>query len=77
MTDRDLNELREQIAPLLADSDLVIAQEFLPTAFDWRIGVLDGQALYACKYFMAKGHWQIVKRDGGGKPRRKTAKSST
>ena len=62
-------QLENQIAPFLADSDLVVAQEFVPTNFDWRIGVLDGQALYACKYFMARSHWQIVKRDGGGKPR--------
>ena len=26
--------------------------------------VLDGQPLYACKYFMARKHWQIVKREG-------------
>ena len=30
-----------------------------PTEFDWRVGVLDGKPLYACKYHMAKGHWQI------------------
>jgi glutathione synthase/RimK-type ligase-like ATP-grasp enzyme len=41
-------------------SDLVIAQEFLPTPFDWRVGVIDGQVLYVCKYFMASEHWQIV-----------------
>ncbi len=40
-------------------SDLIIAQEFTPTDFDWRIGVLDKIPLYACKYFMAKNHWQI------------------
>ncbi len=34
-------------------SDLVIAQEFMPTDFDWRVGVLDGKPLYACRYFMA------------------------
>jgi glutathione synthase/RimK-type ligase-like ATP-grasp enzyme len=50
-------------------SDLVIAQEFLPTAFDWRIGVVDGKALYACRYYMAKAHWQIVKRDDEGRVR--------
>jgi glutathione synthase/RimK-type ligase-like ATP-grasp enzyme len=61
-------DLVDRITPLLAESDLVIAQEFLPTTFDWRIGVLDGRALYACKYFMARGHWQIVERDGDGKP---------
>ena len=41
-------------------SDLLIAQEFLPTPFDWRVGIIDGQVLYVCKYFMASQHWQIV-----------------
>jgi glutathione synthase/RimK-type ligase-like ATP-grasp enzyme len=40
-------------------SDLVIAQPFMPTDFDWRIGVFDGKPLFACKYHMAKNHWQI------------------
>jgi glutathione synthase/RimK-type ligase-like ATP-grasp enzyme len=47
-------------------SPLLVIQEFLPTAFDWRIGVLAGRPLFACKYHMADGHWQIAKmtRDG-------------
>jgi glutathione synthase/RimK-type ligase-like ATP-grasp enzyme len=31
----------------------------LPTEFDWRIGIYDKEPLFACKYFMAKEHWQI------------------
>ncbi|MDH5382308.1 MAG: RimK family protein [Cyclobacteriaceae bacterium] len=41
-------------------TDMVIAQEFMPTDFDWRVGVLDGKVIYVCKYFMARNHWQIV-----------------
>jgi len=37
-----------------------VAQEYLPTSFDWRVGVIDGKPLYACRYHMAKGHWQII-----------------
>lgn len=51
--------LHAELARMLKTSDLVIAQAFTPTDFDWRIGVLDGSPLYACKYFMARGHWQI------------------
>jgi glutathione synthase/RimK-type ligase-like ATP-grasp enzyme len=40
-------------------SELIIAQEFIPTDFDWRIGILDRKPLYACKYYMAKNHWQV------------------
>jgi glutathione synthase/RimK-type ligase-like ATP-grasp enzyme len=55
----DEKELALKLNNMLNQSDLVIAQEFLPTDFDWRVGVLDEQVLYACKYYMAKGHWQI------------------
>lgn len=53
-------ELLEFGHKLLHDSDLIIAQQFLPTDYDWRIGVLDNIPLYACKYYMAKRHWQII-----------------
>jgi glutathione synthase/RimK-type ligase-like ATP-grasp enzyme len=61
--------LDQHIKEFLSQSDLVVAQEFLPTTFDWRIGILDGRPLYACKYFMADDHWQIIKRDENGKHR--------
>ncbi|PRY15615.1 glutathione synthase/RimK-type ligase-like ATP-grasp enzyme [Pontibacter ummariensis] len=56
--------LKEELDKMLADSELIIGQEFSPTDFDWRIGVLDKQPLYACKYYMAKGHWQIYNWEG-------------
>lgn len=56
-------ENREQLAAILGDlmekSALVIAQEFVYTDYDWRIGILNNKPLYACRYFMAKNHWQI------------------
>ena len=54
-------ELKARIKEMLEESDLVIAQEFVPTAFDWRIGVLGGEAIFACQYRMARAHWQVVK----------------
>lgn len=53
-------ELYEALDGLFEESELVVAQEFMPSAFDWRLGVLDGQPLYAARYHMAKGHWQII-----------------
>lgn len=53
---------------LFRDSDLILAQEFLYTEFDWRIGVLNRRAIFACQYFMSKAHWQIVKHGGNGRP---------
>lgn len=59
-------ELEEYSEKYLAKSDLVIAQEFLPTEFDWRIGVFDREPLYACRYHMVQKHWQITQRAEGG-----------
>jgi glutathione synthase/RimK-type ligase-like ATP-grasp enzyme len=58
--------LKPTINKLLEKSDLIIAQEYLPTDFDWRIGIFDRQPIYACRYYMVKGHWQILKRDSSG-----------
>ncbi|MDE2085225.1 MAG: RimK family protein [Xanthomonadaceae bacterium] len=52
-------QLKTAVENLFQHTALVLAQEFLFTEFDWRIGVLDGEALYACQYFMSRGHWQI------------------
>lgn len=52
-------ELEKILDAMFEHSDLLIAQEFTPTEFDWRIGILDGRPIYACKYYMAKDHWQI------------------
>ncbi|MFV8817802.1 RimK family protein [Haliea sp. E17] len=46
---------------LFRESTLLLAQEFLYTDFDWRIGVLDRKPLYACRYYMVKRHWQIYR----------------
>lgn len=48
---------------LLERSELIIAQEYLPTEFDWRVGILDRRALFVAKYYMAPGHWQVIKHD--------------
>lgn len=63
----EAEELKVRVAELLKHSDLIVAQEYLPTPFDWRVGVMDGRALYVCRYHMARGHWQIIHREGAGK----------
>ena len=55
----DLKELQKSLALFFKTSDLILIQPFIPTEFDWRIGVLDNKPLFACRYYMAKGHWQI------------------
>ncbi len=59
--------LRDHIDHLLEESDLIIAQEFLPTSFDWRVGVFDRKPLYVCQYYMAPRHWKIQHKDGSGR----------
>ena len=56
----NLEEFKKVRDNMFEKSDLLIAQEFLPTPFDWRIGIIDSQVIYVCKYFMASQHWQIV-----------------
>ncbi len=63
----DKNSMKRAAMEMLEKSDLVIAQEYLPTPFDWRVGILDGKPLYVCKYYMARKHWQIIKRTKMGK----------
>jgi glutathione synthase/RimK-type ligase-like ATP-grasp enzyme len=52
-------QLRAVAERLFQQTALLLAQEYVYTEFDWRIGVLAGEPLYACQYFMSRGHWQI------------------
>ncbi|WP_291862029.1 RimK family protein [Marinilabilia sp.] len=52
-------EFKVKVKEMLKTSDLVIAQEFMPTDYDWRVGVLNNEVLFVCRYYMATGHWQI------------------
>lgn len=48
-------------------SDLLLTQAFVPTAFDWRVGVLDRAPLFVCRYLMVPGHWQVIEWGPGGR----------
>lgn len=60
------DELMAKCAPLFEESSLLLAQAFLYTEFDWRIGILNYKPLYACRYYMVKNHWQIYRHDQEG-----------
>jgi glutathione synthase/RimK-type ligase-like ATP-grasp enzyme len=62
-------EFKRVADELFEETDLLLAQKFLPTEFDWRIGILSGEPLFACQYRMARGHWQIVKHRPDGTAR--------
>jgi glutathione synthase/RimK-type ligase-like ATP-grasp enzyme len=65
----DRKELLETAKKLFQSSVLVLAQEFMYTDFDWRIGILGGRPLFACQYFMSEGHWQIYNHAATGSRR--------
>ena len=60
-------EFLRETARLFEKSDLLISQEFIPTSFDWRIGILNNEPIFACRYHMARKHWQIYERTNDGK----------
>lgn len=62
-------EFEQQMRGFLKESDLVVAQMYMPSDFDWRIGVLGDKPLFACRYHMARGHWQIVATGSSGQRR--------
>ncbi len=55
----------ELLDRLLEESELLIVQEFVPTDYDWRVGVLGREPLFACKYHMVAAHWQIAHQQAG------------
>lgn len=59
-------EVEPHLRTLFGESELVVAQAFTPTSYDWRVGVLGGQVLWCCRYHMAPGHWQIARGEGEG-----------
>lgn len=63
----DGEELDRAARELLKKSEIILMQEFVSSEFDWRVGVLNGEALFACRYYMAKGHWQVYKHPDGTK----------
>jgi glutathione synthase/RimK-type ligase-like ATP-grasp enzyme/gamma-glutamyl:cysteine ligase YbdK (ATP-grasp superfamily) len=58
------DEYQKYASEMFRQSPLIIAQEYLPTEFDWRVTVLGGQVLFTAKYHMVHGHWQIRSEQG-------------
>ncbi|MCL7489701.1 MAG: RimK family protein [Desulfobulbaceae bacterium] len=61
-----LEEAKSLAREMLKESDLILAQEFVYTDFDWRVGIIDRKPLFVCQYFMSKAHWQIIDHAGSG-----------
>jgi glutathione synthase/RimK-type ligase-like ATP-grasp enzyme len=63
----DEAQLQHEAERFFKVSELIIAQQWLPTGFDWRVGIYDRRPLFVAKYFMAPGHWQVNKLAEGEK----------
>lgn len=44
----------------LRRADLVVAQRFVQSVFDWRVGVLGGDPLFVCRYVIPKRRWKVL-----------------
>jgi glutathione synthase/RimK-type ligase-like ATP-grasp enzyme len=49
-------------------SDRIVAQEFIESEEDWKIGVLDGRLIYACRYILPTESQKIVASEEGEIP---------
>ncbi|MFC3908649.1 RimK family protein [Legionella dresdenensis] len=59
----DMKALQKILPQFFKASELLLIQPFIPTDYDWRIGVLDNKPIFACRYYMAENHWQIYNWD--------------
>jgi len=60
-------EFLEIAQAMFKDSEVILAQEYMYTDFDWRVGVLAGEPLFVARYFMSRGHWQILRHGDDGR----------
>lgn len=50
----------------LRRADRVVAQQYLPSDFDWRVITLEGRVLAVMKYLFAKDQWKLMGRSTDG-----------
>lgn len=51
----------------LRRADRIVAQRFVQSTFDWRVGVLGGEPLYVCQYTIPRKRWKILTYTSDGK----------
>ncbi|MDD5472569.1 MAG: RimK family alpha-L-glutamate ligase [Candidatus Methanoperedens sp.] len=50
---------------LLRKSGILVLQEYVPSEFDWRVGMLRNEVLYLCKYCIPTGGWKVKSKING------------
>jgi glutathione synthase/RimK-type ligase-like ATP-grasp enzyme len=51
----------------LRRADRIVAQRFVQSTFDWRVGVLGGEPIYVCQYTIPRKRWKILTYTADGK----------
>lgn len=63
-------EFEAKAEHMFKSTEIILMQDFAKSGFDWRVVTLGGKILFACRYHMAGGHWQIynhaAEQDGEG-----------
>ncbi len=54
-----ISELLKTAKRFFKLSDWIVVQEYIESRFDWRIGVLNGELLYACRYIIPSETFKI------------------
>ena len=52
---------------LFRRADRIVAQRFLKSVFDWRVGILGGKPLYVCQYVIPRKQWKVLTYTAEGK----------
>ena len=57
----NIKDLEITLNRIFEKSEIVLAQEFIKSSYDWSVGILNHKPIFACKYHMVDNHWQIEK----------------
>jgi glutathione synthase/RimK-type ligase-like ATP-grasp enzyme len=55
----DAGEFMQVARRFIRLSDWIVVQQFVESRFDWRVGTLDGELLYVCKYTIPDATFKI------------------
>ena len=55
----DVEELLKVAKRFFQLSDWIVVQEYIESRFDWRVGVINGELLYACRYIIPSETFKI------------------
>lgn len=55
----DAKQLKALVRRFSFQSDVILLQRYTPSTYDWRVGILCGDPIYAARYHIPKGGWRI------------------